>query len=762
MSCIRLDAITVDSGNELIIENGYVNIINTSVSTSVLSGALVINGGIGIMCSEDAFSATNGGSITIGGGMGISKGLHIGGNIMMDSNNGVFSIEGVIYPRLLIDTITNQNVSISVDGINQHFILNESSLYIGTSTNSLNGSTGALVIYGGVTIQSSSNSSSVTEGGGLTVAGGLSIGSNSYFGRSIFISSGSVCTNYITSLTNTLNISTGHLNISECQDFTFGNSLILNNSSSSFNTNVNIIGLLQVNDMLLSSTQDNALTILGGLIIEKDVTINGDLHLTSGLLYLSNNEKISVSSGNMILTASDSIILNSVSIVCNNQLSIGDMLLNSTVGNMYIQSYENGGNYINILTNTSDSLDDNMLNIYSSGSGGNMSNWLSLGYESSQEMYILGINTISSGSLYNFNISNTNGSLILTTSGQLNITTFKSPISLSVSNQLVIYDTSDTTTTSASLYVHGGVIIGKDIIINSTGNIYINSGNINTLNGITFANRNLNSFDLYSESTTSNLNVSLYANYYENDKFSIMDQGSIGSTLGYVLSSNSNRYILLNATTSIDSSQLYLDTTGNIGINTTQPSSTLDINGSLHCISQNVTNIVSSSISSGTLNIISMNCSNGISCGILNVNNQSQLYGSVTIHNVDNASLNSTYASLSISGGLQVSKDMILNGLIISNSSGTFNTLNLLSTNGNNNIYGTVTIYNSTNSINISSGSALSIYGGVNIIQDIYIGGKSYLYNNIEYTTGLNTYGNIMNIHDIYNIQLSITISPYT
>ena len=62
--------------------NGIFHNTSTTVSTSPSTGSFVINGGLAISNSTDSISTSNGGAMTVGGGVSIGKKLYTGGNIL--------------------------------------------------------------------------------------------------------------------------------------------------------------------------------------------------------------------------------------------------------------------------------------------------------------------------------------------------------------------------------------------------------------------------------------------------------------------------------------------------------------------------------------------------------------------------------------------------------------------------------------------------------------------------------------------------------
>lgn len=177
MADIRLKKITVEQGQApLIIGGGDVNIGTTTVSNSVLEGALVTNGGIGINTTYNSISCTSGGALTVAGGVGIMKNIFVGGDLNLDSSNGIIQVGGLAESRLFLDTVSNKNFYISPDGVNRRFDLTDTTLVINITTSSTSSSVGALYIKGGISIDCTENVTDASSGGALTVAGGVAIG----------------------------------------------------------------------------------------------------------------------------------------------------------------------------------------------------------------------------------------------------------------------------------------------------------------------------------------------------------------------------------------------------------------------------------------------------------------------------------------------------------------------------------------------------------------------------------------------------------
>lgn len=185
MSNIRLSSITVDATSNLSIRNGTVSVLSTRPSTS-LTGALILNGGITIASSQDSFSVSSGGGLTSLGGLAILKRSVFGDSISLDSPSGTLSIGGITRNRLFIDSVTNRSITFAPDGQTNSFQIGDSSIQILPQTTSMSSSVGSLIVEGGIGIRSSANSLSKTAGGALTVNGGVAIARDLYVGGKFY------------------------------------------------------------------------------------------------------------------------------------------------------------------------------------------------------------------------------------------------------------------------------------------------------------------------------------------------------------------------------------------------------------------------------------------------------------------------------------------------------------------------------------------------------------------------------------------------
>uniref|UniRef100_A0A6C0H850 Tail protein n=1 Tax=viral metagenome TaxID=1070528 RepID=A0A6C0H850_9ZZZZ len=186
MADIRLKKITVEPlQSPLVIQNGNVRLVATHPSSSIINGALLVDGGIGISSSYESTSCTAGGSLTVGGGVGVVKSLQVGKDVVLDSVTGQLRVKGLTQDRLFVDDVSNSKVHIAPDGVNKRLEVCDTYIRINVTTPSSNSSDGGLVINGGISISGTENANSISQGGSLTSNGGVSINKRLFVGEGI-------------------------------------------------------------------------------------------------------------------------------------------------------------------------------------------------------------------------------------------------------------------------------------------------------------------------------------------------------------------------------------------------------------------------------------------------------------------------------------------------------------------------------------------------------------------------------------------------
>ena len=263
-------SVVVDGGvgiqKELFV-GGITQFIDETPSTSALDAAVIIKGGLSVR-GQNAAGLGNGGGLTVIGGASIGGDLYVGGSI-----NGSGS-SSTTFAYLTI-TATDEAINLS---------------------------SGSILTFGGVTIQSDSNSVSITNGGSFLTPGGASIGKDVYIGGNASIYGE---TNYYNTMINMYDDSNAKRYTIDrdntSNDFSitrYNNSGILleksigidgldgsvtfNNSKGSINSTSSsmvIMGGLSVNGNVNSSsiTNGGSFTVNGGASIVKDLYIGGDI-----------------------------------------------------------------------------------------------------------------------------------------------------------------------------------------------------------------------------------------------------------------------------------------------------------------------------------------------------------------------------------------------------------------------------------------------------------------------------------------------------
>ena len=179
---LNVENITIGSLQTLHI-NGTIPSLNST------TGTLIIDGGVSIDCTSNATSSTSGGSITINGGASIAKDLYIGGNTWisgtLDLNTNL--ITNVTSPSNSLDAVNKYYVDHRFDlfttgNVNGNFtqgqviVATTAGNIIGYDTFMYDVNTSSLTLYG------TSDATSVTNGGTLKVEGGVSIDKQLYVG----------------------------------------------------------------------------------------------------------------------------------------------------------------------------------------------------------------------------------------------------------------------------------------------------------------------------------------------------------------------------------------------------------------------------------------------------------------------------------------------------------------------------------------------------------------------------------------------------
>lgn len=884
MADIRLKKITVEPSQTLIIQNGNINISNTNISNSRFNGSLIINGGLGINCTYDSTSSTNGGALTIGGGLSVWSQTFLGNNLIMDNSDSTLSINGLGIPRLFLDSVSNKYFYISPDGASKKFELSNTKLNINITTQSTNLTSGALIINGGISINSTTDATNSSNGGSLTIGGGMAIGGRCFLSKNITIGelysnqygllvrytgdSQIALQNSSGSYNTTFNMENNSLVIASNNDilfktttgnFVFSNSstnntlLTIADKSSTFHKFVNITDTIaslnlttasliiqggisiQCTRDAISITNGGAITINGGVGITKKTYIGDSLGLelsnstkTNKFLLFQQQQSVTeenlftglgVTSGSLRFQVYDTnrdftFFSSSTSGTSSEVFRIKGTNEVQFIGANQRYSFLAGGNTSNDLSIQSQSLaesssicfftkdgdtnDNNDLKIFGLGLPNNVTNseYLRLGWDTNK--YILSTNRSGTGSSKELIIQThdnlnqcrllTDGSIFMSsTKSSTNSTT----AGLVLMGGISIQNTNDATslTTGGALTLQGGISVSKSAYIGNKLHIISTAGNISLYarnsSGDLIISNPTNNYVLSNNTTTgpstSSLNLFCLNNVKSNNYeiFEIISNSTSTNSSYNIHTEAGGSGILKPLQIHVgNNTHIFLHTNGNIGLNTTNPSYQLDINGSVNANNYNYFNQLTiyntspaiSSSTSGCLTVlggtsISKNMFVGGIATFNNTTNSSSTSASVYITGgltiATNQSSNWSSGALTVNGGGYIAGDLYvrqtlnlnaqLNGKSINAESliltSTTNALNL--TTGSLLTYGGITINTSTNATNLSNGGSFLTPGGASIGKDLYIGGNLYNYGiqNFYYNTN-----SLINFFDTFNL----------
>lgn len=524
---------------------GVLTLYNTTQSQFSSIGALVLqSGGLSINALTNATSVSNGGALTVAGGASIAGDLIIGGTI----NAGSAGRSSLGYLTLL------------------------------SSDQSNNVSSGSLITFGGISVKTSSNATSITSGGGITVMGGVGIA------QSLFVGGLSNLSDVIAT-----NVSANTLRSSST---TISNALFTNVSSSTVNVtgltaqNINFTGTLYQNGSPYVSSQwgtigGNVVYTTGNVGINTtspsyNLDINGSLRAsgTAGVLHViatsSTSDIIQVQNTNASGASTLQFLNNSA--VSKGTFGFGNANGSQFQNTMFLSSvtgvpinFVAGNNSANpFILNAS----DNSVSITSTTAAVDTSSGslkISGGASIRGDLYIGG--AVNVNSPLTVNINNTSVSSNSTTGS----------MKLIGGMSIAITDTTNSNATSytagGGITIKGGIAISQDAFIG--GILDIQSGS-----------NNMNPVKLQSLQISSN---------YNNGASTVIQSGDAARTnssftpiafSGY--NDQSNPKLTVNASTIVTGNALVavnnsntigplITTGGKIGIGTSTPNAHLDI-----------------------------------------------------------------------------------------------------------------------------------------------------------------------------------------
>ena len=623
---------------------GNLNFISSQESTSYSSGAAYLVGGMSIMCSTGASSETAGGALSVAGGFALGKNAMIGGNITIYNSNAstsALSGSGIFYGGVGINGQTNirSNVSSQIRLV-PVTNANETSIFFGNQNN-----------------YTTSGSWTIGQNTASVGSGNFAINSAND-GTYIRLADATVFLDKYTSLLNTLNLYNNSIDnlitfrttsnnigwsigriLSQNDDFkisrfsagNFINHIITSDTKTG---NVNILGT----ENSKSSESGGSLTVLGGASFAKDVYVGGNVYggninfsgsiqsssggddnIFSYLTLTATDESVNLTSGALVTfggitiqcsTDSNSVtdggaltiaggvgVIKSVyvgdTIASNTITSSNAFVTNSTLSNIFATNITTT-NVLSTNITTSNITTTNLRvtsQTYTSLTGTNITSTNIVATNSS-------IGTLNNTNITSTNITNTNAILTNVTASNTIITNI-STTNTTITNSLL----SSGTITNA---ITNNNTIGT-VLITSTANLRFNSNTVGSL----FTTGGNVGINMTSPGAALDVRVAgdsggLIAQFGSNTntifpRIRLFDQSATAANnLGPRVSFNASNIGV------IESSGGSLALTGNfIGINTTNPGYTLDVNGTFRSSSTtfiaNTTNTITNSM--GAINI---------------------------------------------------------------------------------------------------------------------------------------------------------------
>lgn len=641
-----------------------------------------------IITSTTQSSNASSGALQIRGGIGITGNLYVDGTISLNEPSGNINFDST----------------------------QPSSSY----------TTGAIFITGGLGISTTVNSSSITAGGGLSIAGGSAFAKDVYIGGQTFIVNTTPTTSsqtaslviyggmgindkilsrcdssqiQIAPKTNGLSTEIVFYSLNNFESNTnsgtswkigqsidaigSGNFGISNSNiglvlSILYNGTTNFKNPLNILDSTNSSDVDNggSFTISGGVSIKKDVYIGGACQIDN-LSIVSTRDSDNATTGAIISSGGITInnikeslsstqggsILTAGGVSIGKSLFVGGPIMKIPDGDIGSRPNPAKVGYIRYNTETQ------QFEGYGPGDA-----WGSLGgvIDIAQTTKVLASETpnVTDGNLYFYTIGSER--MRINSSGNIGIGTSAPNYKLQVNGTFGVSD----------MYVTGDSQLTGSVTI---GELRVSSGI--TSNTITSNISTFGSIFVTGESILNTLNVSF------------VTVGSLSST-NLMAIGNSNTI-----------GNIYT-TGGNVGINTTDPNYQVDVNGTMR---------VNGLSTFTALTITSTNPSINSSDGSL------LTYGGITIRCTTDAISVTNGGSLLTNGGAAVGKMLFVGDSV--------NVTNNIQSN-------TLAILSSENGLGIGTGGSLTVLGGGSISKDLYVGGTVTSSSDIRLKTNITDFKN--------------------
>ena len=517
----------------------------------------------------------------------------------------------------------------------------ESGVYSTNTTESTNSSTGAVLLYGGLSINSTANAIGSTSGGALTIAGGGSVAKSLYVGLGITtstllattsISSGNL---YAVNI-NVTNIASDIITVGSLYtNVITSNNLLVTNNISSGGLYVNNSTIENLTSSYISGGTILATTFTGGdLRLSGDIVIGGTL--TTVNITTTNVVDTNISTTNLAATNINNTTMTSGTILANT-ISCGSLSLSGDI-NSYILTTTLGNIGINT-TNPAYKLDIN--------GNVNIATELRVGDDLhvQRDLYVQGsINgaAASSSTFAYMTLTATDESINLSTGA---LVTF---------GGVTIQCTTDSTdlNNGGSLITPGGASIGKHLLVGmGITTSTLSSGSLSATNS-TITNVVATATSIGSLSVTNTMSTNS----------SVGTINAIGLTATNVVA------------TATSSGSLNVSTIVASAVTTVSLLATTSISsGSLSATNSTITNVVVTATSSGSLNVSTIVASAVTTASLLATTSISS--GSLSATNV----IGSVISAGTLIGTIITGANLSLSGNLI--IGGTLTSLNITTTN---------------------------------------------------------------------------------
>ena len=739
---------------------GNITISKTEVSTSAYTGALKVYGGVGVRQSiyvggnitivgNDTATNTGTGSLIVSGGVGIKQSVYVGGNITIVGN----------------ETATNTGTGALIVsggvGVNQSIYVGGNITIVGNAP-STSPTTGALLVAGGAGVRGdvfiaknenvagviTSNTgvevrNTMTNTDYYIVAGSIDDPTGQISQGTLAVQGQNGMNNY-----NTWKFQVGTIEPGTSSYDTTRLRIIDNTQNASERMTIDTYGYVGIATSTPISTLD-----ISGITTVSDTTyassVNNAAFVVYGGVGISNNMIVG---GNILITETTTpnpVAPNSAAFMVNGGASIqksvfvgGNITIigntaatNTTTGALIVsggvgiqKSVFVGGNITIVDNSTSTSPTTGSLIV----SGG-------VGVQKS--VFVGGNITIVGNTAAT---SPTTGALIV--SGGVGVQK-----SVFVGGNITIVDNSPSTSpTTGALLVAGGAGVCGDVFIGQNENV---AGIITSNTGIEVSDTASNT-DYY----ISTGSISYPASQISQGTLTIQGQNglknynswniSVGTILPGTSSYNTKRLRIIDNTQGIE--RMTIDTYGYVGIGTSTPVSTLNVNGitTISCqneaTSTNTASLVvnggvgiqKSVFVGGNIIIIGNAASTSPTTGAFIVSGgvgiQKSVFvgGNITIVN-DTTSTSPTTGALLVSGGVGIQKSVFVGGniTIVDDTTSTSPTTGSLIMSGGIGVQksifvgGNITIIDNTTSTSPTTGS-LIMSGGVGVQKSVFVGGN--------------------------------------